>query len=219
MKVITLLLVALIIVLAMPANAVDIATTVTVVEGDANAPPTINNVIYDINQLEKNISFEVFVTASDLNGVNDIDYVVATLFYENFANLYPNTPNPPIIQLDQNNLSRISVLDLYTGIFNGTLNHTNCKPGFYILKVEVFDKAGASDTEEIQVLEISGLKGDFNGDGMVSQLDIEYLARHYAYWSGYENIYSYEVSGDGNLNTWDITYLTRAIEGMTGYSL
>lgn len=201
----------------MPANAVDITTSVTVVEG--NVPPTINNVIYDINQLDKNISFEVSVTASDFNGVNDIDYVVATLFYENFATLYHNTPNPPIIQLDQNNLSRISVLDSYTGIFNGTLNHTNYKPGFYILKVEVFDKAGASDTEEIQVLEISGLKGDFNGDGMVNQFEIKYLARHYAYWSGYENIYSCEVSGDGNLNAWDITYLTRAIEGMTGYSL
>ena len=46
MKVISLLLVALIMVLAIPANTGNIATNVTVVGG--NAPPTIDNVITDI---------------------------------------------------------------------------------------------------------------------------------------------------------------------------
>ena len=39
-----IILVALIIFLAMLTNAVGIATTVTVVGGNANVPPTINNV-------------------------------------------------------------------------------------------------------------------------------------------------------------------------------
>jgi hypothetical protein len=72
MKVKSLLLVALIIVLAMPANAVDIATAVTVVGGNANAPPTIDNVIYDTSLLGKYISLEVSITASDFNGIHRI---------------------------------------------------------------------------------------------------------------------------------------------------
>ena len=201
----------------MPANAVDIATTVTVAGGNANAPPTIDNVIYDTSLLGKDISLEVSVTASDLNGVNDIDDVVATLYHENFATLYSNTPNPLRIQLDQKNLPRISVLHPDTGIFNGTLNHTNYKPGFYILKVEVFDDAGISTAEEMEVLAIAGIKGNFNGDGNVNGWDIVYLARHLASINNYENIYSYEVSGEGDLNQWDIVYLARALARSGGF--
>jgi hypothetical protein len=47
-----IILVALIIVMVMPTNAVGIATTVTVVGGNANAPPTINNVVTDFNWWE-----------------------------------------------------------------------------------------------------------------------------------------------------------------------
>ena len=201
----------------MPANAVDIATTVTIVGGNANAPPTIDNVFYDTSLLGKDISLEVSVTASDLNGVDDIDYVVATLYHENFATLYSNTPNPPRIQLDQIKLPRISVLDSDTGMLNGTLNHKNYKPGFYILKVEVFDKAGLSTAEEIEVLTIAGIKGNFNGDGNVNRWDIVYLARHLASINDYENIYSYEVSGEGDLNHWDIVYLVRALARSGGF--
>jgi hypothetical protein len=211
MKVISILLAALIIVLTMPANAVDISTGVAVVGGNANAPPTIDNTIYDTSLLEKDISLEVSVTASDFNGVDDIDYVVATLYHENFATLYSNTPNPPRIQLDQIKLPRISVLDSDTGMLNGTLNHTNYKPGFFILKVDVFDKAGYSITEEIEVLTIAGIKGNFNGDGNVNMRDIIYLARHLAFINNYENIYSYEVTGEGDLNYWDSVNLARAL--------
>lgn len=217
MKIKSLLLLASIIVLIMPANAVDIATSVTVVGGNTNAPPTIDNVIYDTSLLGKDISFEVSVTASDFNGLDDTDYVVATLYHENFATLYSNTPNPPRIQLDQKKLPQISVLDSDTGMLKGTLNHTNYKPGFYILKVEVFDEAGLSTAEEIEVLTIEGIKGNFNGDGNVNRKDIVYLARHLASINNYENIYSYEVSGEGDLNHWDIVYLARALVRSGGF--
>lgn len=210
------------ILLIFPAQAVTIGTTACIGVShpcSENHSPTIDQVDYEISLYDRDLSLQVFVQASDVNGINDIDFVKATLFYQNLAILYPNTPNPPRIQLDQKNIPLNNQLDFDSGIFIGSLSHQNAKPGFYILKAEVFDKAGVSAAEEIDVLVISGIKGDFSGDGRVSPWDITYLARHYAHLSGYENIYSYEVSSDGNLTPWDITYLARAIARITGYNL
>ncbi|TFH39846.1 MAG: hypothetical protein E4G94_10540 [ANME-2 cluster archaeon] len=228
------LLVAISIILALavaPANAVTQSNTVTLTTcacignlgvpctcgENANFPPTIDNVDPGISLLGDDLTMQVSIEASDADGVDDIDYVVATLYYENFARLYSDPPSPPRMQLDLQNLPLDSILDSDTGIYTGTLTHTQYKPGFYILKVQVFDKKGAYDTEEIPVLTIAGIKGDFSGDGNVNGWDMVYLARHLASINNYENIYCYEVSGDvpiPALNGWDIVYLARAIAGI-----
>jgi hypothetical protein len=210
-----------------PANAVTIGTCacVGIFESpcscgeNVNFHPTIDNVDLDISSLGDDLSIQVSIEASDINGVDDIDHVVATLYYENFARLYSNPPSPPRMQLDQKNFPLDYIFDSDTGIYTGTLTHTNYKPGFYILRVQVFDNSGASATKEIKVLTISGLNGDFSGNGRVNSWDITYLAKHLAGSVGFENIYSYEVSGNGKLNTWDITYLAKALAGQPGFSL
>lgn len=201
-----------------PASAVTISTSVTVGGGGSyNFPPTIDNVVPDISLIGNDILMELSVQASDANGFDDIDYVEATLYYENLATLYPSTPNPPRIELDQTLLTLDNTLGFNTGIFTGSLSHQDYKPGFYILVVQVFDKSGASDIEEIDVLTIAGIKGDFSGDGIVNGFDIVHLARHFA---GIElNIYSLEVSGDGNLNGYDIVYLASYFAGIDGFDL
>ena len=74
MKSISLLLVASIIVLAMPANAVGIGTTVTVVVGNANVPPTIDKLGSsggsgssgeDINNIKNSMLTRVYLMESE----------------------------------------------------------------------------------------------------------------------------------------------------------
>lgn len=61
--------------------------------------------------------------------------------------------------------------------------------------------------------------GDINGDGNVSRQDATYFTRHFAGWTGYENIneLASDVNGDGNVSRQDATYLTRHFAGWVGY--
>lgn len=212
MKVITLLLVALIIVLAMPANAVDIASTAIVVGGNANAPPTIDNVVTDINLGGKDncigdtLLIDISVEASDFNGAHDINDV--------FVKLYKVKPSTgELIWLNETHLTSFTNIYWSTGIYEGTLVHYNEKgylPGSYVLKVQVFDNSGASDSNLYSIFNLMIL-GDFNGDGCVDGFDVYYLARHIVLTPGFEDVYSNELDGDNLLDGFDVYYLARAI--------
>jgi len=152
MKVISLLLVALIIVLAMPANAVGIGTTVTVVGGNANAPPTINNVVTDIN-LEGNgnsigdtLFIDISVEASDNNSVYDINDVFVILYNQNLS-------TGELIWKNETNLTSYTNINWSTRIYKGTLVYESYLPGSYVLEVQVSDNSGAFDSEQFSILE------------------------------------------------------------------
>jgi len=75
----------------MPANAVGIATSAMVVGGNANVPPTIDNVVTDIN-LEGNgnsigdtLFINISVEAGDNNSVYDINDVFVILYKQNLS--------------------------------------------------------------------------------------------------------------------------------------
>lgn len=158
MKAISLLLVALIIVLAMPANAVGIGTTVTVVVGNANVPPTINNLVTDINFGENGNSIvdtlfiDISVEASDINSVYDINDVFVILYKQNLS-------TGELIWKNETNLTSFTNINWSTRIYEGTLVYEGYLPGSYVLEVQVSDNSGAFDSEQFSILkETSALK-------------------------------------------------------------
>ena len=151
MKAISLLLVALIIVLAMPANAVGIATTAMVVGGNANVPPTIDNVVTDINWEENGNSIgdtlfiDISVEASDNNGVNDFNDVFVILYKQNLS-------TGELIWKNETNLTSFTNINWSTRIYEGTLVYGGYLPGSYVLEVQVSDNSGAFDSEQFSIL-------------------------------------------------------------------
>lgn len=151
MKAISLLLVALTIILAMPTNAVGIGTTATVVVGDANAPPTINNVVTDINWEETGNSIgdtlfiNISVEASDINSVYDINDVFVILYNQNLS-------TGELIWKNETNLTSFTNINWSTRIYEGTLVYGGYLPGSYVLEVQVSDNSGAFDSEQFSIL-------------------------------------------------------------------
>jgi len=149
MKVKSLLLVALILVLAMPANAVGIATSVTVVVG--NAPPTIDNVVNDINWegngycIGDTLFIDISVEASDNNSVYDINDVFVILYKQNLS-------TGELIWKNETNLTSFTNINWSTRIYEGTLVYGGYLPGSYVLEVQVSDNSGAFDSEQFSIL-------------------------------------------------------------------
>ena len=60
-------------------------------------------------------------------------------------------------------------------------------------------------------------KGDVNGDGTVSTLDLMTLARHLAKWEGYEamniDMQAADIDGDGTVTAKDRMLLARGLDG------
>jgi len=158
MKVISLLLVSLTIVLAMLTNAVGIATTVTVVGGNSNTSPTINNVVTDINwevngnSIGDTLFIDISVEASDNNSVYDINDVFVILYNQNLS-------TGELIWKNETNLTSFTNINWSTRIYEGTLVYGGYLPGSYVLEVQVSENSGASDSEQFSIFkETSVLK-------------------------------------------------------------
>jgi hypothetical protein len=212
------LIVALIIIYLMPFNAAGIPTYVTIGPGGGNVPPTINDVAFDVNIggsgncIGDILSIDVSVTASDTNGVNDINDVFVTLYKKK-----PSTGE--LVWINEAHLPLFTNVNANTATYKDTLMYQGKLPGEYVLIVQVRDELGASASKQIDDVYYKMVLGDFSGDGCVDAFDITYLARHIVGTTGYEDIYSAEVTGDGGLDVADIYYLGQAIVGNPGYPL
>lgn len=227
MKAITPLAILLIsiIITAFPAQAVTVQTCACVGWGcscnNENVAPTIDEILKNNeisgegNCIGNKLIIDLSVIASDVNGVEDLNYAIVKLY-----KVKPSTGE--LIWLNETHLTSFTPNNGNTGIFSGTLLYEGKLPGSYVLKVEVFDDSGVSDSEQVNLLTIMIL-GDFSGDGCVDVYDITYLARHIVRLQGYEDVYSAEVSTypdpEGVLDAYDITYLARAIVRLSGYTI
>ncbi len=170
MKVISLLLAALIIFLAMLTNAVGIATTVTVVGGNANVPPTINNVFTDFNWVGDGdgtgdtLFINISIEASDNNSFYDINDVFVILYKQN-----PSTGE--LIWKNTTNLTSFTNIDWNTSIYEGTLVYEGYLPGSYVLKVYVSDNFGASDSEQTSTSKETSVSSSGGGRGGMANSD------------------------------------------------
>lgn len=64
------------------------------------------------------------------------------------------------------------------------------------------------------------IRGDLNGDGVVSAKDVTYLRRALAKWKGYTiDPTAGDLNGDGVVNAKDVTYLNRALARWQDYPL
>jgi PGF-pre-PGF domain-containing protein len=127
-----------ILVSTMPANAANFQTVAVI----GNIPPAVENVESRVNVVLKDVLLEISVEASDINGMNDLDYV--KVFLTNKENLGSNFSNTT--WLNETILSFNKSLDGTTAVYDGIMLYPTYQPGDYYIEVQVFDKPGALDT-------------------------------------------------------------------------
>ena len=85
----------------------------------------------------------------------------------------------------------------------------------------VYEKVDGEDTDiPVEPEDPEIIKGDSNGDGVVSSKDNTLLRRYLAGWDieGL-NLEASDINGDGEVNSKDVTYLARALAGWDGFEI
>jgi PGF-pre-PGF domain-containing protein len=144
-------IVAFLLILSITANAADVGTTARVVVCNANVPPTIDNVVTDINwegneySIGDTLFIDISVEASDNNSVYDINDVFVILYKQNLS-------TGELIWKNETNLTSFTNINWSTRIYEGTLVYGGYLPGSYVLEVQVSDNSGAFDSEQFSIL-------------------------------------------------------------------
>ena len=103
----------------------------------------------------------------------------------------------------------------------GILGGTTLADGTYYVKIGGENIAQDGIIVEKFTVKNSIIYGDVKEDGKVNALDVAYLKRYLAKWTGYDsttvNLDAADVKEDGKVNALDVAYLKRYLAKWTGY--